>query len=60
MAQAIRMQPIKAIRNGVQIAMRRCPDCWTYRDNYPHFDNGFVPVQETYVHHSTCPNRGQQ
>lgn len=49
---------IKVTRNGEQITMQRCPDCWTYRDSYPHLDNGYMPTDRPYVHGVSCPNRG--
>ncbi len=54
------MEKVTVVRDGQFIDMRRCPDCWTYRDSYPHFDNGYVRYGEVYFHHLQCPSRANQ
>jgi hypothetical protein len=54
-----RWEYTKATRNGEQLTLRRCAECWTRRDAYPHQDNGYQPADQPYEHAPDCKAGGQ-
>ena len=43
--------------NGETQPLHRCAECWTARDQYPHWDNGWTDAREPYPHHPRCKNQ---
>jgi hypothetical protein len=44
-------QIITAVRNGEEVRLHRCTECWPRASNW---DNGFIPVTLPIIHARAC------
>ena len=51
------MQTYTRTREGQTEVLQRCSECWTKRDGYPHWDNGYQVANEPYQHAAGCPTQ---